>query len=408
VRRVVVSGVGAVSPLGNNAVVILRALRESRSGLEFIPEMQALGFKCCVAGRVRDLDVGCIDKRARQTMSPVALYAACAALEALEDARLPREALPELRAGVIVGTSLGGVGEWAQAQMLLQKYRNPSRLGATGLVKGMHSTAAGNVAAWLGVQGRAYSICSSFCSGVDSIGHAFELLARGVLDVCIAGSSEESSWKQIGGFFDNCGAMPVSWNDCPEKACRPYDRDRQGMVLAEGGGILLLETLEHAERRGISPYAEIVGYGSANDGADMFQPSGEGLRECLRQAMAMASEHGVDGIDYINSHGTGTELNDPLEVQVILELFGSPSPYVSSTKSLAGHALAATGALEAVYTLLMLRHDFIAPTMNLDHIAPECQGISHVQSLLALSFETAMTFNTGLGGTNACLIFRKL
>jgi 3-oxoacyl-[acyl-carrier-protein] synthase-1 len=407
-RRVVVSGVGAVSSIGNNTAEILRSLMESRSGLEFLPEMQALGFKCCVAGRVRDLDVGRIDKRARQTMSAVALYAGCAALEALEDAQLPREALPAIKAGVIVGTSLGGIGEWAQAQMLLQKYRNPSRLGAMGLVKGMHSTAAGNLAAWLGVQGRAYSICSSFCSGVDNIGHAYELLARGVLDVCIAGATEESSWKQIGGFFDNCGGMPASWNDRPEKACRPYDRDRQGMVLAEGGGILILENLEHAERRGITPYAEIVGYGSANDGSDMFQPSGEGLRECLHQAMAMASEQGVDGIDYINSHGTGTKLNDPLEVQVISELFGSPSPYISSTKSLAGHALGATGALESVYTLLMLRHGFIAPTMNLEHIAPDCRGISHVQSLLALSSKTAMTFNTGLGGTNACLIFRRL
>jgi 3-oxoacyl-[acyl-carrier-protein] synthase-1 len=228
------------------------------------------------------------------------------------------------------------------------------------------------------------------------------------MDLCIAGATEESTWKQIGGFFDNWGGMASSWNDQPEKACRPYDRDRQGTILSEGAGILILETFEHAERRGITPYAEIVGYGSANDGYDMFQASGEGLRECLRQAMAMATERGIDRIDYINSHGSGTKLHDPLEVQVISEIFGPRSPYVSSTKSIAGHALGATGALEAVFTLLMMQHGFIAPTMNLDHIAPDCEGISHVQSLIEVPLETAMTFNAGLGGTNACLIFRRL
>jgi len=179
-------------------------------------------------------------------------------------------------------------------------------------------------------------------------------------------------------------------------------------VFSEGAGILILEALEHAERRGIAPYAEIVGYGAANDGFDIFQPSGEGLRECLRQALVAAKEKGVHRIDYINSHGTGTKLHDPLEVQVIREIFGPPSPFVSSTKALAGHSLGATGAHEAVFTLLMLHHGFIAPTVNLEQIAPECEGVRHVQALLEVPLETALTFNAGLGGTNACLIFRKL
>lgn len=407
-RRVVVTGMGVVSSIGNSTAEVLHSLREGRSGIEFIPEMQDLGFKCCVAGRIRGLDVRRIEKRTRQTMSMVAQYAALAALEALDDAALPREALRSANAAIIVGSSFGGVGEWAQAQELLQKYRNPSRLGATGLVKGMHSTASGNLAAWLGVQGRAYSICSSSCSGVDNIGHASELLARGVVDLCIAGATEESTWRQIGGFFDNWGGMPSAWNDRPEKACRPYDRDREGMVLSEGAGILILEALEQAERRGVQPYAEIVGYAAGNDGFEMFQPSGEGLKASLAQALAEAADKGVQRIDYINAHGSGTRLHDPVEIQVIKDIFGARTPFVSSTKALAGHSLGATGAHEAVFTLLMLRHDFIAPTVNLEHVAPDCAGVKHVRSTMEGPFDTAMTFNAGLGGTNACLIFRKL
>jgi 3-oxoacyl-[acyl-carrier-protein] synthase I len=407
-RRVVVTGMGIVSSIGNTKAEVLRSLRESRSGLEFFPEMAELGFKCCVAGRIKQFDTSRVSKRAKLTMSAVAQYAALAALEAIEDARLPPEALESPRVGVVVGTPFGGITEVAKAEELLSRYRNPSRLGGTGLVKTQHSTASGNLASWLGVQGRAYSICSSFCAGVDNIGHAYELVTRGILDLCIAGASEESSWKQLGAFFDNWGGMPSSWNDQPEKACRPYDRDREGMVVTQGAGILILETMERAVQRGVDPYAEIVGYGSANDGFDMFHPSGEGLRACLRQALAMAEKQGVQQIDYINSHGTGTKVHDPLEVKVIREIFNTPSPFVSSTKALAGHSLGAAGAQEAIFTLLMMRHGFIAPTVNLEHISSDCMGISHVQSLMEIPLRSAITFNAGLGGTNASLIFHKL
>ena len=179
-------------------------------------------------------------------------------------------------------------------------------------------------------------------------------------------------------------------------------------MFSEGAGIIVLEALEHAERRGVVPSAEVGGYEAANDGSDMFDPSGEGLKECLRQVLVSAAAHKVHRIDYINSHGTGTKLHAPLEVKVIREIFGVPSPLVSWTKGLAGHSVGAAGAHEAVFTLLMLKHGFIAPTANLEHIAPDCEGISHVQSLLKIPLETAMTFNAGLGGTNACLIFRRL
>ncbi|MBI1726128.1 MAG: hypothetical protein HYR50_02565 [Candidatus Rokubacteria bacterium] len=406
-RRVVVTGLGVVASIGTGKDEVLRSLRESRSGIECIPEMKELGFRCHVGGRVKGLDVSGIPKRALQSMADVARFAAVAASEAIEDAKLPREALKSDRVAVVVGTSFGGINELAKAEQLLLKHRNPARLGASGVVKVMHSSAAANLAAWLGVRGRSYAICSSFCSGVDSIGHAYELIARGVVDVCLCGTSEESSLRQAWGCLDNWAGMPVSWNDHPERACRPYDEAREGPVLSEGSGILTLEARDHALQRGADPYAEIVGYGSANDGFSMFQPSGEGLTECLRQALAAGERQGVRRIDYINSHGTGTKVHDALEARVIREIFGAPTPLVSSTKALAGHSLGATGAHEAIFTLLMMRHGFVAPTVNLERIAPECEGITHVQTLRELPLDTAMTFNAGLGGSNACLVFRK-
>jgi 3-oxoacyl-[acyl-carrier-protein] synthase-1 len=406
-RRVVVTGLGVVSSIGNSKDEVLSSLQQSRSGVQFIPEMKALGFKCHVGGRVTGLDVTGIGKRALLSMSDVARFAAVAAAEAIDDAKLPREALKSDRVAVVVGTTFGGINEVGKAEELLRKHKNPLRLGATGLFKAMHSTAAGNLAAWLGIQGRAYSLCASFCSGTDAIGHASELVGRGVADVCLCGASEENTLRQIWGCLDNWGGMPSSWNDQPERACRPYDQAREGPVLSEGAGIVVLEAWDHALQRGADPYAEVVGYGSSNDGSDMFQPSGDGLQECIRQALQAAEDNGVQRIDYINSHGTGTKVHDALEARVIREAFGGQSPLVSSTKALAGHSLGATGAHEAVFTLLMLRHGFIAPTVNLERIAPECDGIAHVQSMVKAPLEAAMTFNAGLGGSNACLIFRK-
>jgi len=409
-RRVVVTGMGIVSSIGNSKAEVLDSLQHSRSGLAFVSEMKELGFRCHVAGRVKGLEaaVAKVGKRPLQTMSDAARYGTVATLEALDDATIQRDTLHSDKVSVVVGGSFGGINEVARAERILLQYKSPSRLGITGTAKIMRSTASGNLAAWLGVQGRAYSICSSSASGADNIGHAYELIAHNMADLCICGAVEESNWKQVGGFFDNWGGMPKSWNDRPEEACRPYDVQHDGTVFSEGAGILILEALEHAEQRGVLPYAEIVGYGAAGDGFHMFEPSGEGLTECLRQALAQARENGVDCIDYVNSHGTGTKLHDALEVRVIKEVFGPLSPFVSSTKGLAGHAMGAAGAHEVVFTLLMLCHGFIAPTANLEHIAPDCEGIGHVQSLIETPLETAATFNAGLGGTNACLIFRKL
>jgi 3-oxoacyl-[acyl-carrier-protein] synthase-1 len=407
-RRVVVTGIGIVSCMGNSKEEVLRSLKEGRSGLQFVPEMKELGYKCPVAGLVKGLRVEGIEERPLQTMSEPARYAAVATLEALADARLPSEALRSTKAGVVVGTGGGKFNEAAKAELMLLEQRTPARLGATGVVEVMNSTAALNLATWLGIKGRSYSVTSACCTGTDSIGHGFELIRYGLLDMCICGGAEESGWKNLWAFFDASGVVPSDF-DQPAKVCRPYDRDRRGIIVSEGAGIVVLEALEQAERRGAPIYAEVIGYGSANDGDNMFELTGVGLKTAIEQALqSVAETHRPLRIDYINPHGTGTKIGDPIEVRVIREVFGDSPPLVSSTKPLNGHSLGAAGAHEAIFTLLMLRHGFVAPTANLEHIAPECEGVRHVRSLMEIPLQTVVSFNAGLGGTNACLIFKKL
>jgi 3-oxoacyl-[acyl-carrier-protein] synthase-1 len=408
VNRVVVTGMGIVSSIGNNKGEVLRSLREGQSGLEFIREMRELGLQCQVAGRVKGLqeELARIGKRPLLTMSNVAKYATVATLEAVEDAKLPPEALRTPRTGVVVGTAFGGINEVPKTEALLLAQKSPARLGATGAVKIMNSTVAVNLAVWLGIKGRCYAVSSACATGTDNIGHAFELIRHGVLDLCICGGAEEN-WIGAAAYLDNAFNKDFTFNDRPEKACRPYDRDRLGFVMSEGAGILILEALEHAISRGTPAYAEVIGYGSANDGDNMFEPTGRGLERSLRQALLVAEDHQPWPIDYINPHGAGTQVGDPVEVQVIRNVLGESPPLVSSTKSLSGHSQGAAGAHEAIFTLLMLQHGFVVPTMNLEHIAPECEGIQHVRGLLELPLRTVMSFNAGLGGTNACLIFKK-
>jgi 3-oxoacyl-[acyl-carrier-protein] synthase I len=406
-KRVVVTGLGITCCMGNNQEEVLRALREGRSGLQFVPEMRALGYKCPIAGLVKGLPTGGISKKALLTMSEPARYAAVATLEGLRQAQIPPEALRSRRTGIVVGTGGGGANEAARAETLLLAHKSPARVGATGVVRMMNSTAALNLAAWLGVRGRCYSVSSACCTGTDSIGHGFELIRHGLLDVCICGGAEGSGWRHGWAFGDAAGVLPADFSDEPHEVCRPYDRNRRGMVPSEGAGIVILEALEHAERRAATVIAEVAGYGSANDGDSMFEPRGTGLKRSLEQALQTANAQGPVRIDYINPHGAGTRIGDPVEVQVIRQVFGEPTPLLSSTKPLNGHAQGAAGAQEAVFTLLMLHHGFVVPTKNLEEVAPECEGVRHVRSFMDLPLEAAMTFNAGLGGTNACLIFKK-
>lgn len=406
-RRVVVTGMGIVSCMGNSTGEVLHALREGMSGLQVVPEMQDLGYRCPVAGLVRGLDTSGISKRALRTMGAPGRFAAVATLEALQGARLAPEQLRSDRAGVVVGSGGGGVDAAAEAEAMLLAQKNPARVGATGMVRILNSTAAVNLAAWLGVRGRCYSVASACCSGTDSIGHGFELIRHGVVDICICGAAEGSGWRHAWAFGEASGVRPPHLDGPPHTLCRPYDRRRQGMLDSEGAGILVLESLEHAERRGAPAIAEVIGYGSANDGETMFGPTGRGLERAIRQALRRAAE--IDGgvtIDYINPHGAGTRVGDPVEVRVIRSIFTETSPLVSSTKPLNGHSQGAAGAHEAIFVLLMLRHGFVVPTPNLESVDPECDGIKHVRSLTEGPLRTVMSFNAGLGGTNACVIFR--
>ncbi|MBI1726125.1 MAG: beta-ketoacyl-[acyl-carrier-protein] synthase family protein [Candidatus Rokubacteria bacterium] len=404
-RRVAVTGVGIVSCLGNDKAEVWRALTAGASGVRVVPEMKELGYKHPVAGLVKGLATDGIGKKPLQTMSDPAKYAAVAALEALRDAGLPLEMLRSTRAGVVVGTGGGGVNDAAAAEATLLAHQSPARIGATAIVRMMNSTAALNLAAWLGVKGRCYSVSSACATGIDSIGHGFELIRHGTLDRCITGGAEGAGVRNFWAFEAAGGASPTDAD--VETACRPFDRDRHGMVPSEGAGILLLESMEEAEWRGAPIVAEVIGYGSANDGEGMYKPTGAGLTRAIEQALEVAATHGPVTLDYINPHGAGTRVGDPVEVSVIRRIFGNPSPLVSSTKPLNGHSQGAAGAHEAIFTLLMLVHDFVIPTPNLEHVAPECEGVRHVRAPLAQPLRTVMTSNSGLGGSNACLIFRK-
>jgi len=406
-HRVVVTGLGILSSLGGGKEEVLASLRESRSGLQFLPEMEAFGLRCGVYGPVKGGNPARLEKGARQKMGTVAQYAAVAALDALEDAGLEREVLKSPRAGVVVGTAFSGINQVFPIEKMIRKGK-PSRAGITGVVKVMNSSASGNLAAYLGVQGRSCSISSSFATGPDNIGYAYELIKYGTQDLCICGAAEEDCWRQVGVFFENWGGVRGEWNQEPSRACRPYDRDRRGPVLSAGAGILILERLERATKRNARIYGEVVGFGSANDGEDLFRPTGEGLKQALRSGLNGDSAVGVKGVDYMNTHGTGTPIGDDVEVRAIRDVFGASCPPVSSTKGLSGHALGATGALEAVYTLLMLHHGFMAPTVNLENIAEECSGVPHIQCVREAGLKTVATFSVGLGGANSCLVFRAL
>lgn len=406
-HRVVVTGMGVVSSLGCDLREVTAALRHGASGLQSSPEMRDLGLSCCVSAPVRGWDAGKLERAWKRSMSDTAEYAVAAAVDALSDAGLAVHELPKRDTSIVIGTAYGGISEVSRIDRILSTRKNPTRAGAVGLLKLMHSTASGNLASCLGVHGRSYSLSSGFASGTDCIGNGYELVRHGMARVCLAGASEEDTRDQLAAYYNNWGALPTDYNDRPTEACRPYDADRQGFVPSEGAGVVVLESLEHARQRGARIYAEIVGYGSANDGDDMFRASGGGLQRALRQALAGAAEHEITTIDYVNTHGTGTPLGDRVEVDALRQTFPQ-SPLISSTKGQSGHAMGAAGALEAVYSLLMLEQNFVAPTVNLVDIADECQGVHHVQTVLERPLDVVLSFSVGFGGTNAAVICRKL
>ena len=401
-RRVVVTGLGIVSCLGNDQQQVLDALKSGRSGIRFKEEYAERGFRSHVAGSV-DIDLDAlIDRKLRRFMGDAAAYAYVSMAQAIEDSGLTEEQVSNERTGLIAGS--GGASSANQVEAAdVMREKGLRRVGPYRVTRTMGSTASACLATPFKIKGINYSISSACATSAHCIGSAMEQIQLGKQDVVFAGGGEEEHWT-LSCLFDAMGALSTHYNDTPEHASRPYDQARDGFVIAGGGGMLVLEELEHAKARGAKIYGELVGYGATSDGHDMVAPSGEGAMRCMRQAMAT-----VDGsIDYINTHGTSTPVGDVAELKAIRSVFGDTTPAMSSTKSLTGHSLGATGVQEAIYSLLMMQHRFVAASANVEHLDEQADGFDIVtQRRDDATIDRVLSNSFGFGGTNACLVFQR-
>jgi len=402
-RRVVVTGMGIVSSIGNNAQEVVASLREARSGITAAEDYAKLGFRSHVHGSLKvDLDTA-VDRRARRFMGDGAAYTWIAMNQAIQDAGLEPGDVSHPRTGLIVGS--GGPSTKAiVAAADTTRQSGPKRVGPFAVPKAMSSTCSANLSTWFKTKGVNYSISSACSTSANCIGNAAEMIQWGKPDVMFAGGGEELDWT-LSVLFDAMGAMSSKFNATPEKASRAYDKDRDGFVISGGGGILVLEELEHAKARGAKIYAELVGYGATADGADMVAPSGEGAVRCMK----MALENVKGRVDYINPHATSTPVGDIPEINAIREVFGERAmPPISATKSLTGHSQGAAGVHEAIYTLLMMRHGFIAESANIEELDPAVADAPIVRSRIDnAKIDIAMSNSFGFGGTNAVLVFQR-
>lgn len=401
-RRVVVTGYGIVSSIGNNAAEVLDSLRAGRSGVRASEEYGELGFRSQVCAPV-DIDLAArIDRKVRRFMSDSSAYAWIAMNEALAHAGLGEEEIVDPRIGLVVGTG-GASNEYVLMNADLVRSKGARKVGPYMVTRCMSSAVAANLATAYRIKGTSYSISSACATSAHCIGHAAELIQWGKQDLVFAGGADELHWGSSA-MFDGMGALSSRYNDTPERASRAYDADRDGFVISAGGGMLVLEALEHAQARGAPIIAELAGYGATSDGADMVQPSGEGAVRCMRMALGE-----VDGpVDYLNSHGTSTPVGDIRELEAVREVFGDQAPPVSSTKSLGGHALGAAGVNEAIHCLLMMEHGFIAASANIDNLDPAAESFDIVRERRdGARLETVMSNSFGFGGANATLVFRK-
>jgi 3-oxoacyl-[acyl-carrier-protein] synthase I len=400
-RRVAVTGMGIVSCLGNSKTEVESALRTGRSGIRHIPEYAKLGLRSQVAGQPEiDLDAA-IDRKLKRFMGDAAAYAYVAMRDAIADAGLTPETISSPRVGVIAGSGGGSVSNQIEAADTLRS-RGVRRIGPYMVSRCMCSTVSAALATAFRIQGTSYSISSACATSAHCIGAAADLIRSGSQDVMFAGGGEELHWG-LTCLFDAMGALSSDYNATPALASRAFDTKRDGFVIAGGGGMLVLEDLQAAERRGAHIYAELVGYGATSDGCDMVTPSGEGAERCMRMAL-----ENVDGpVDYLNAHGTSTPVGDAAELLAIKNVFGAKAPPISATKSMSGHSLGAAGVQEAIYSLLMLEHGFIAPSINIDTLCPESEGLDIVRKCEPASLRRVMSNSFGFGGTNATLVFQR-
>ena len=404
-RRVVVTGIGIVSCIGNNADEVLVSLKNGKSGITKSDEYAEMGFRSQIHGKP-DIDLAeAIDKRLFRFMGDAAAYTHLSMEQAIADAGLEESDIINERTGIIVGSG----GPSTRAQVLaadVTREKGPKRVGPFAVPKAMCSTTSATAATNFQIKGVNYTISSACSTSAHCIGNAAELIQWGKQDIMFAGGGEELDWT-LSVLFDAMGAMSSKYNDTPEKAARAYDADRDGFVIAGGGGILVLEELEHAKARGAKIYAEITGYGATSDGADMVAPSGEGAVRCMRQAMSTIKTP----VTYINTHGTSTPVGDITELNAMKEVFeplDQDYPHISATKSMTGHSLGGTGVQEAIYSLLMMQNDFVAPSINIENLDEGAAGMPiALERVDNVEHETVISNSFGFGGTNCTLAMSK-
>ncbi|PWC22963.1 beta-ketoacyl-ACP synthase I [Brenneria roseae subsp. roseae] len=402
-KRAVITGLGIVSSIGNNQQEVLASLREGRSGITFSQELKDSGMRSHVWGNVKLDTTGLIERKIVRFMSDSSIYAYLSMEQAIEDAGLAPEAYQcNPRVGLIAGS-----GGSARYQVFgADAMRSPRGLKAVGpyvVTKAMGSGVSACLATPFKIYGVNYSISSACATSAHCIGNAVEQIQMGKQDIVFAGGGEELCWE-LACEFDAMGALSTKYNETPEKASRTYDADRDGFVIAGGGGMVVVEELEHALARGAHIYAEIIGYGATSDGADMVAPSGEGAVRCMKMALQDVKAP----IDYINTHGTSTPVGDVKELGAIREVFGDNIPAISATKAMTGHSLGAAGVQEVIYTLLMLEHGFIAPSINVDTLDERAVGMNIITEPTERKLTTVMSNGFGFGGTNAALVMSKL
>jgi 3-oxoacyl-[acyl-carrier-protein] synthase-1 len=402
-RRVVVTGLGAVSCIGNSQGEILDSLKQGRSGIGFNESFAEMGLRSQVAGAV-DIDIeALIDRKIRRFMGDSAAYSYISMQQAIDDAGLGESDVSNVRTGLIASSGGASSREIVRAADTLRE-RGVRKIGPYSVTKTMSSSISACLATPFRIKGLNYSLTSACATSAHCIGVGAEQIQWNKQDIVFAGGGEELDWT-LACLFDAMGALSAKYNDAPTTASRPYDATRDGFVIAGGGGMVVLEEYEHAKARGAKIYAEIVGFGSTSDGYDMVAPSGEGAVRCMEMARAT-----VDApIDYINTHGTSTPVGDVKELEAMRAVFGDEVPRFGSSKSLCGHSLGATGVQEAIHCILMLEHDFIAPSINVNEPDPEVVGMPLVTELVEnAGIRTAMTNSFGFGGTNGTLVFQKV
>lgn len=400
-RRVVITGMGIVSCLGESLDAVAASLKAGKSGIKFKPEYAEMGMRSHVAGSVElNLDE-LIDRKIKRFMGDAAAFAYLSMQQAIADAGLNEEQVSSYRTGLVAGS--GGASTFNQMEAIdIMREKGVKKVGPYRVPRTMGSTVSACLATPFKIKGNNYSISSACATSAHCIGHAAELIQLGKQDIVFAGGGEEEHWTQSM-LFDAMGALSTQYNESPEKASRAYDAKRDGFVIAGGGGMVVVEELEHALARGAKIYAEVVGYGATSDGYDMVAPSGEGAVRCMQQALAT-----VEGdVQYLNTHGTSTPVGDVAELKAIREVFGDKAPKISSTKSLSGHSLGAAGVQEAIYCMLMLRDNFLVASANIEELDENVGELPVLRERLDQAVDLVMSNSFGFGGTNASLVLKR-